>query len=100
MSEKKSEFIGPFCKAVLSVQVKVAGSPEEAIPKATAYTVEAALPRDLAKMLIIEENQDYVVLKPRSFLGKENFSKIASIIRGLGGEYVSNPENRHFRVKR
>ncbi len=55
-------------------------------------------PEDLENLLSFEEKEDYVVIKPRQFLGSENFSKIASIIRGAGGEYISAGKASHFRV--
>ncbi len=36
-----------------------------------------------------EEEDDYVIIKPRRFLGSDNFSKIASAVRGMGGDYIS-----------
>jgi hypothetical protein len=53
---------------------------------------------DLENLLSFEEKDQYIVIKPRQFLGSENFSKIASIVRGLGGEYVSAGKASHFRV--
>jgi hypothetical protein len=53
---------------------------------------------DLENLLSFEEKDQYIVIKPRQFLGSENFSKIASIVRGVGGEYVSAGKASHFRV--
>jgi hypothetical protein len=55
-------------------------------------------PEDLENLLSFEEKDQYVVIKPRQFLGSENFSKIASIVRGVGGEYISAGKASHFRV--
>jgi len=41
-----------------------------------------------------------VIIKPRQFLGSENFAKIASTVRGIGGEYISAGKESHFRVPR
>jgi hypothetical protein len=41
-----------------------------------------------------------VVVRARQFLGSENFAKVASVVRGLGGEYVSAGKNSHFRIPR
>ena len=60
--------------------------------------IKMALPEDLEGLLNFEERDDYVIIKPRQFLGSENFSKIASAIRGMGGEYVSAGKGSHFRV--
>jgi len=61
--------------------------------------VKMAFPEDLEALLYFEEKDGYIILKPRQFLGSENFAKIASAVRGLGGEYISAGKDSHFRVK-
>ena len=39
-----------------------------------------------------------VILKPKQFLGSDNFSKIAATVRNIGGAYVSAGKNSHFEV--
>ena len=60
--------------------------------------VKQAFSSELAGMLIFEDAGTFVVVKPRRFLGSDNFGRIASIIRNLGGEYVSAGRNSHFNV--
>jgi hypothetical protein len=60
--------------------------------------VKQAFSPDLSGMLFFEELQDLVIVKPRRFLGSDNFAKIASVVRELGGEYVSAGKNSHFEV--
>jgi len=60
--------------------------------------IKMMFPEDLENLLSFEEKDQYVVINPRQFLGSENFSKIASIVRGVGGEYVSAGKASHFRV--
>ena len=55
-------------------------------------------PEDLADMLTFEDKGDCTEIRPRQFLGSDNFARIASVVRGLGGEYVSAGKNSHFRV--
>jgi len=44
--------------------------------------------------------RDYgVEIKPRQFLGSDNFAKIASIVRGAGGQYISAGKDTHFRIE-
>jgi hypothetical protein len=45
-----------------------------------------------------ESSSMFVIVSPAQYLGSENFSKVASIIRSLGGEYVSAGKNSHFTV--
>lgn len=66
----------------------------------TMEDIKMMFPEDLEDMLGFEEKEDYIVVKPRQFLGSENFAKIASIVRGVGGEYISAGKASHFRVPR
>ncbi len=60
--------------------------------------IRIAFPEDLESLLSFEEKSDYIIVKPRQFLGSENFAKIASAVRGMGGEYISAGRESHFRV--
>ena len=60
--------------------------------------VRMSFPEDLENLLIFEEKADYIMVKPKQFLGSENFAKIASAVRGMGGEYISAGRDSHFRV--
>jgi hypothetical protein len=52
-------------------------------------------------MLYFEETDEHVLVKPRLFLGSDNFRRIANIIRDqLGGEYVSAGKDSHFRISK
>lgn len=60
--------------------------------------VRMLFPKDLEAMLEFEETEEHVLIRPRGYLGSENFAKIASIIRDAGGEYISAGRDSHFRV--
>ncbi len=60
--------------------------------------IKMTFPEDLEGLLNFEEKDDYIMIKPRQFLGSENFAKIAQIVRGMGGDYVSAGKESHFRV--
>ncbi len=60
--------------------------------------IRMSFPEDLESRLSFEEKGDYIIIKPRQFLGSENFAKIASAVRGMGGEYISAGKDSHFRV--
>jgi len=62
--------------------------------------IKMMFPEDLESLLSFEEKDDYIIVKPRQFLGSENFAKIASIVRGIGGDYISAGKASHFRVPR
>ncbi len=60
--------------------------------------IRMSFPEELEARLGFEEKGDYIIIKPKSFLGSENFAKIASAVRGMGGEYISAGKDSHFRV--
>jgi hypothetical protein len=60
----------------------------------------ALFPKELEDMLFFEDQYEYIIIKPRRFLGSENFAKIASIVRGAGGEYVSAGRDSHFKISK
>ncbi len=60
--------------------------------------VRMSFPEELENLLTFEEKNGYIIVKPRQFLGSENFAKIASAVRGMGGEYISAGKDSHFRV--
>lgn len=62
--------------------------------------VKVLFPESLGGMLAFEEVKDFIVIKPRQFLGSENFAKIAAIVRDAGGEYISAGKESHFRIPR
>ena len=62
--------------------------------------IKMMFPEDLENLLSFEEKEDYIIIKPRQCLGSENFAKIASAVRGIGGEYISAGKASHFRVPR
>lgn len=66
----------------------------------TVEDIKMMFPENLEDLLGFEEKEDYIVVKPRQFLGSDNFAKIASIVRGVGGEYISAGKASHFRVPR
>jgi len=60
--------------------------------------VKKAFSQNLANLLVFEEKQNSVIIKPKQFLGSDNFAKIASIVRELKGEYVSAGKESYFRI--
>jgi len=77
--------------------VPVAVSEEK---KKAIEDVKVLFPENLEGMLTFEEVKDFIVIKPRQFLGSENFAKIAAIVRDAGGEYISAGKESHFRIPR
>jgi len=76
----------------------VAGAPRVPERSKALEDVKSMFPEDLEDLLSFEEKDDYIIIKPRQFLGSDNFSKIASAVRQAGGEYVSAGKASHFKV--
>ncbi len=64
----------------------------------TLEDIRMMFPENLDSLLSFDEKGDYIIIKPKQFLGSENFAKIASTVRGIGGEYISAGRDSHFRV--
>jgi hypothetical protein len=77
-----------------------APTPAAAKPRLTAEDVKRSILPELVDYLRFEESTDYIVVRPRQFLGSENFASIADAVRQMGGEYVSMGRESHFRVPR
>jgi len=86
--------------AELSKALKATVAPAAAPPERmrTIEDTRTLFPKDLEEMLTFEETQKYILIRPRQYLGSENFAKIASVVRGAGGEYISAGKESHFRV--
>jgi hypothetical protein len=85
-------------KAVSGSAVAPAVSAVSSRKKRVVNDVKQAFSSELAGMLIFEESGTFIIVKPRRFLGSDNFARIASIVRDLGGEYISAGRNSHFKV--
>jgi len=55
-------------------------------------------PEELKVLLNFETEENHWIIKPKQFLGSENFSRIAVIIRGAKGDYISAGKNSHFKI--
>jgi hypothetical protein len=69
-----------------------------AIPDIEA--VRAKFSSELTELLTFTAEEQFIVLKPREFLGSENFGKIAAIVRESKGEYISEGKNSRFKIPR
>lgn len=64
----------------------------------TQTDIRMSFPEDLEARLQFDEKGEFIIIKPKAFLGSDNFAKIASAVRGMGGEYISAGKDSHFRV--
>ncbi len=97
-----SQDLADVAKSLKEVEAPVvapAPPPSEGKKRSTD-DVRTLFPKDLEDMLLFEEKEEYIVIRPRQYLGSDNFAKIASIVRDQGGEYISAGKESHFRVPR
>jgi hypothetical protein len=100
-------------KTLNGVFVKVKQEPVTATSMTTAPTstpkpvsnrileIRKALDQFKDILLIDEDSSTLsVIVRPKQFLGAENFAKIASTIRAIGGQYVSAGKNSHFEISK
>ena len=76
---------------------------DSALPSETKHDindVKQAFSPELSAMLFFEESGKFIIVKPRRFLGSDNFAKIASVVRELGGEYISAGRESHFKISK
>lgn len=100
----------PVAKPTVTVNAPKPAAPPAAAPASPSTSapegsrtrslndVKMSFPEDLEARLSFEEKGEFIVIKPKSFLGSDNFAKIALTIRGMGGEYISAGKDSHFRV--
>lgn len=55
-------------------------------------------PEPYGDMLIITDQGDSWQVKPKRFLGTEDFAEIARIVKQYGGRYVSAGKSSHFNI--
>jgi hypothetical protein len=80
--------------------VTVPSTPSPSIKMRSVADVRTMFTEELENMLFFEETGKFIIIKPRQYLGSENFAKIASTVRSAGGEYISAGKESHFRVPR
>ncbi len=94
----KSLAVSQITQPAAATATPATEKPEVYGTKTSIEDIKTMFPEDLENMLSFEEKEDYIKIKPRQFLGSDNFAKIASAIRGMGGDYVSAGKDSHFRV--
>lgn len=77
------------------VQPQTSTSPTSLVDK-----VRMKFPEELESRLAFDgdTSSTFVIIKPKQFIGSENFAKVASTVRGSGGEYISAGKDSHFRI--
>jgi len=99
ISRHLKEVTAPAPAAKPPIPVPPAPSPTVPVtPARTVADTRKLFPKELEDMLVFEDKGEYIEIKPRRYLGSENFAKIASLVRSAGGRYESAGKESHFRV--
>jgi hypothetical protein len=102
MSQKKVDLIDVLValrKAYIeAVEAINAYLETQAPPAVKADELREKFPEDIRSLLEFNVEGDKCIIRPRHFLGSENFGKIASVVRENGGRYISAGKDSHFEV--
>jgi hypothetical protein len=96
----KSLAVGQITQAPAQAQSPTSVPPpaaHETSKQRSLDDIRMSFPEELESRLGFEEKGDFIIIKPKAFLGT-NFAKIASAVKGMGGEYISAGKDSHFRV--
>ena len=70
----------------------------KAPPTVKAEELKASFPEGLRQLLHFEEQGSVLIVRPKAYLGAENFAKVADVVRKHNGRYVSQGKESHFEV--
>jgi hypothetical protein len=98
VSQSLKETVSPPAPAPAPVEPTPAPLPTSTEHLRTIEDIKMMFPEELESLLTFEDRGDFIMIKPRQFLGSENFAKVASIVRSAGGEYKSAGKESHFKV--
>jgi hypothetical protein len=77
---------------------KLKGKAKAPASQADAQNIAEKFPEDLRAILSFECQADAIIIKPKQFLGSENFVKTAAVVKELGGDYISQGKQSHFKI--
>ena len=77
---------------------KLKGKAKAPASQDNTQNIAEKFPEDLRGILSFECQADAIIIKPRQFLGSENFAKTAAVVKELGGDYVSQGKQSHFKI--
>lgn len=97
----KSLAVGQITQQPAQMQSPASFAPQPAAHETSKQRslddIRMSFPEELESRLGFEDKGDFIIIKPKAFLGT-NFAKIASAVKGMGGEYISAGKESHFRV--
>jgi hypothetical protein len=70
----------------------------QAKPQKTSTEIQNAFPKELRELLEFSEFSEGFAIRPKQYLGSENFARVVEVVKGLGGQYISKGKESHFEV--
>ena len=107
VGQTREEFITPQGKVNVTTSIEPPTPDRVPLPEPTTTKPEPSnkleeakmlFPEDLENLLTFTDEETYIKVKPRQFLGSDSFAKVAAVVRGVGGEYKSAGKESHFRI--
>jgi len=99
--EEVSRALKAYSKTNIEENQFTPRSTGQPLKKRDIEEVRRDFPKDLLELLLFEVADDYIIIKPKRYLGSENFTRVASIVREqFGGEYISHKRESYFRIPR
>jgi len=100
MSEDLLDILNEFADALEAATVKLRENIKQIQKKPDNPQLldKLNLPNELKTLLNAETKENMVILKPKRYLGTENFSKIMEALKPYEGKYVSQGKNSHFTI--
>jgi len=100
MSEDLLDILNEFADALEAATVKLRENIKQIQKKPDNPQLldKLNLPNELKTLLNAETKENMVILKPKRYLGTENFSKIMEALKPYEGKYVSQGKNSHFQI--
>jgi len=93
------ELLAEISRTLKELSLSIDHFLEKSIPvEVRMEMLKGDFPKDLRKLVDFRAIKNHIIIKPKAFLGKENFGKIADIIRKAGGKYISAGKESHFVV--
>jgi len=91
----------PAPQPTVKPEPKQIGIEQEPQKKRGTTDVEKVVPKDLRDMVYYEVEDDYILVKPKGYLGSDNFRKLIKPLKEfLDAEYVSAGRDSHIRIPR
>jgi lantibiotic modifying enzyme len=100
MSKEIKEKIEKINKSISELQNEFSELVKMVLQEKELKITESDLPEKVRDKVTIVDGYDKIILKPKSFLGKEAFAELSDFVKQKGGNYISDGKNSRFEIKK